>query len=58
MRLDTAAYAIAVRTSEYSDLPPEMLEDLVAQTVARATEGEDSRRRRGEDEDGRGNLYQ
>ena len=48
--IGTAAYAIAVRTSEF-DLPPDMLDDLVAQMVSRATDtsgfGDDTRRRRG-----------
>ncbi|KAJ6627266.1 Translin [Mycena sp. CBHHK59/15] len=33
-KIEAAAYAVAVRGSEY-DLPPEMLDDLVAQTTAR-----------------------
>ena len=45
-----AAYTIAVRTSEF-DLPPEMLDDLVAQIVSRTADssgfGEDLKRRRG-----------
>ena len=47
-----AAYTIAVRTSEF-DLPPEMLDDLVAQTVLYAADasgyGDDSRRKRARD---------
>lgn len=45
----TAAYAVAVRTSEY-DLPPEILDDLVAQVTSRAMDGtnfgEDAKRGR------------
>jgi hypothetical protein len=45
--LFTAAYAVAVRGSEY-DLPPEMLDDLVAQTTARFNMGDGLRRERDE----------
>lgn len=40
--LHAAAYAVVVRTSEY-DLPPELLDDLVAQTVSRAADHGDAR---------------
>lgn len=44
-----AVYTIAVRTSEF-DLPPEMLDDIVAQVVSRTADssgfGEDQQRRR------------
>ena len=44
-----AAYAVAVRTSEF-DLPPEMLDDLVAQMVSRTADrisfGEEPGRRK------------
>ncbi|KAI0757266.1 Translin [Daedaleopsis nitida] len=47
-KIEDAAYAIAVRTSEY-DVPPAMLDDLVAQTVSYAADmskfGDDSIRR-------------
>ncbi|KAJ6604306.1 Translin [Mycena vulgaris] len=37
-KIEAAAYAVAVRGSEY-DLPPEMLDDLVAQTTAKFNTG-------------------
>ncbi|KAI0651590.1 Translin [Trametes meyenii] len=47
-KIEDAAYAVAVRTSEF-DLPPELLDDLVAQTLARAADqsnfGDVSRRK-------------
>ena len=50
----TATYAVVVRTSEY-DMPPELLDDLVAQTVSRATDhsnyGEEPRRKRARETD-------
>lgn len=46
-----AAYAIAVRSSEY-DLPPELLDDIVARTVSIAGGGnEPPRRKRGREDD-------
>ncbi|VDB99332.1 unnamed protein product [Peniophora sp. CBMAI 1063] len=55
VKIEDAAYAIAVRSSEF-DLPPERLDDLVAQTLASASrEFEEhtaaSRRRSRRDED-------
>ncbi|PIL29628.1 hypothetical protein GSI_08265 [Ganoderma sinense ZZ0214-1] len=50
-KIEDAAYAVAVRTSEF-DLPPEMLDDFVAQTVSRTTDGDafgGDRTRRGTD---------
>ena len=48
-----AAYAIAVRSSEY-DLPPDILDDIVARTVSTTYGGNEAGRRnrtRDEDED-------
>ncbi|KAJ7630615.1 Translin [Roridomyces roridus] len=39
-KIETAAYALVVRGSEY-DLPPEMLDDLVAQTTSRFGRGDE-----------------
>ncbi|KAI0359126.1 Translin [Trametes cingulata] len=48
-KIEDATYAVVVRTSEY-DMPPELLDDLVAQTISRATDhsmyGEEPRRKR------------
>ncbi|RPD81722.1 Translin [Lentinus tigrinus ALCF2SS1-7] len=48
-KIEDAAYAVAVRTSEF-DLPPEMLDDLVAQAVSHAADhsgfGDEPRRKR------------
>ncbi|EIW64521.1 Translin [Trametes versicolor FP-101664 SS1] len=53
-KIEDAAYAVVVRTSEY-DMPPELLDDLVAQTLSRAADhggfGEESRRKRPRDSD-------
>ncbi|KAJ7462722.1 Translin [Mycena galericulata] len=46
-KIEAAAYAVAVRGSEY-DLPPEMLDDLVAQTTAKFNIGDGLRRERDE----------
>ncbi|KAI0670164.1 Translin [Trametes maxima] len=49
-KIEDAAYTVVVRTSEF-DLPPELLDDLVAQTIVRAADhgnfGDESRRKRG-----------
>ena len=54
LKLGPAAYAVAVRTSEF-DLPPEMLDDLVAQTGSHATDhngfGDEPRRKRARNDD-------
>ncbi|KAJ7139786.1 Translin [Mycena epipterygia] len=47
-KIEAAAYAVAVRGSEY-DLPPEMLDDLVAQTTAKFNMGDGPRRERDEE---------
>ncbi|KAI0639141.1 Translin [Trametes polyzona] len=51
-KIEDATYAVVVRTSEY-DLPPELLDDLVAQTISRAADhssfGEEPRRKRPRD---------
>ncbi|KAI0724285.1 Translin [Cerioporus squamosus] len=53
-KIEDAAYAVAVRTSEF-DLPPEMLDDLVAQTVSHAADhsgfGDEPRRKRARNAD-------
>ncbi|KAI0768549.1 Translin [Trametes elegans] len=53
-KIEDATYAVVVRTSEY-DLPPELLDDLVAQTLSRAADhsnfGEEIRRKRTRDAD-------
>ena len=49
----SATYTVAVRSSEY-DLPPEMLDDLVARTVSSAYGGDgggSTRRKRGREDD-------
>ena len=49
-----ATYAVVVRTSEF-DIPPELLDDLVAQTVSRASDrssfGDEPRRKRPRESD-------
>ncbi|KAI0823019.1 Translin [Trametes gibbosa] len=51
-KIEDATYAVVVRTSEY-DLPPELLDDLVAQTLSRAADhsrfGEETSRKRPRD---------
>ncbi|KAI8995376.1 Translin family-domain-containing protein [Trametes punicea] len=53
-KIEDATYAVVVRTSEY-DMPPEWLDDLVAQTLSRAADqssyGEEPRRKRARDSD-------
>lgn len=50
-KIEDAAYTIAIRFSEY-DVPPEMMEDIVSETVASFNTGSrDTRRTRGRHED-------
>ncbi|KAH9890960.1 Translin [Cubamyces lactineus] len=53
-KIEDATYAVVVRTSEF-DIPPELLDDLVAQTVSRASDrstfGDEPRRKRPRDSD-------
>ncbi|KAI0336092.1 Translin [Cubamyces sp. BRFM 1775] len=53
-KIEDATYAVVVRTSEF-DIPPELLDDLVAQTVSRASDrssfGDEPRRKRPRESD-------
>ncbi|KAL4243083.1 translin family protein [Abortiporus biennis] len=48
-KIEDAAYALAVRSSEY-DLPPEILDDLVQRAIINTTSGDGKRKRDREDE--------
>ncbi|KAI0662566.1 Translin [Cubamyces menziesii] len=53
-KIEDATYAVVVRTSEF-DIPPELLDDLVAQTISRASDrssfGDEPRRKRPRESD-------
>ncbi|THH32327.1 hypothetical protein EUX98_g1863 [Antrodiella citrinella] len=54
-KIEDAAYAIAVRTSEY-DIPPELLDDIVARSVVSEGGGNSGRKRTREGEFDEGDL--